>query len=239
MKEFLNHTKLYPLSCDTDMNYLEQQAKCHKKRIVKEAAGLFYNFGIKEVTLTDVANAAGVLHQTVLQCFYDKKGLVEAVVDYTNAEIINSIKEIKDSVEDAIVAICWIYRFILIDDDDQKIRFHVSLKELYPDLDKSLMLILERELIKFTVEFVEKGKLQHLIQEEIEAYQVGKSIVKNLMILCVDGVWLNQIDANFRRKAVYQNVFDIATSEGQKILNAYYNQEFGVKLAGTGLNPSS
>lgn len=239
MKESLNYTKLYLNDYYTGGNYLEKQAKCHKTRIVSEAAKLFYNFGVKEVTLTDVANSADVLRQTVLQCFNDKKGLVEAVVDYINTETINSIKYIKDGIEDAIVAICWIYRLTFIDDKGMRIRFHYSLKELYPDLDKSLMLVLQRELMKFTVEFVEKGKLQHVIKEGIETDGISKSIVKNLMTLCLSGVLYSRENELFRRKAVYQNIFDIATSEGQKILNAYYNQEFGIKLSGIGLKSLS
>ena len=52
-----------------------------RERIVAVAVGLFYEHAYEDVTLAGIAKAAGVSHQTVLNHFESKEGVVLAVAE--------------------------------------------------------------------------------------------------------------------------------------------------------------
>ena len=52
-----------------------------RETIVREAMQLFFDHAFEDVTLADIARAAGVSHQTVLNHFASKAGVAMAVAD--------------------------------------------------------------------------------------------------------------------------------------------------------------
>jgi AcrR family transcriptional regulator len=57
-----------------------------RERIVTVAVGLFYEHAYEDVTLAGIAKAAGVSHQTVLNHFESKDGVVLAVAELLKTE---------------------------------------------------------------------------------------------------------------------------------------------------------
>jgi AcrR family transcriptional regulator len=57
-----------------------------RERIVAVAIGLFYEHAYEDVTLAGIAKAAGVSHQTVLNHFESKEGVVLAVAEKMTEE---------------------------------------------------------------------------------------------------------------------------------------------------------
>ncbi len=52
-----------------------------QERIVHKAHELFMRFGIRSVSMDDVANHLGISKKTIYHCFIDKDALVEGVID--------------------------------------------------------------------------------------------------------------------------------------------------------------
>jgi AcrR family transcriptional regulator len=61
-----------------------------KERITREALALFLEHSYDDVTLAAIAAAAGVSHQTVLNHFESKEGVVLAVADVLGRETISA-----------------------------------------------------------------------------------------------------------------------------------------------------
>src|SRR5262245_39864574 len=57
-----------------------------RERIVRAAAALFLDHAYEDVTLAGIASAAGVSHQTVLNHFESKDGVVLGVAELLQAE---------------------------------------------------------------------------------------------------------------------------------------------------------
>ena len=57
-----------------------------RETIVREATQLFFDHAFEDVTLADIARAAGVSHQTVLNHFASKAGVVLAVAELISTE---------------------------------------------------------------------------------------------------------------------------------------------------------
>ena len=77
-------TRTYTMSTRAD------GAAATKERIARAAYALFLERSYEEVTLTEIAKAAGVSHQTVLNHFESKEGVVFGVADIAREETMSS-----------------------------------------------------------------------------------------------------------------------------------------------------
>lgn len=64
------------------------RAEATRSRIVEAATALFLEHAYAEVTLARIAEAAGVSHQTVLNHFESKAGVVAAVVEHGRTQTV-------------------------------------------------------------------------------------------------------------------------------------------------------
>jgi len=63
-----------------------EAAAATRERIAREASDLFIEHPYEDVTLVDIAKAAGVSHQTVLNHFESKEGVVAGVAELMQTE---------------------------------------------------------------------------------------------------------------------------------------------------------
>jgi AcrR family transcriptional regulator len=78
-----------------------------KERILEKAHELFMQYGIRSVSMDDIANSLGMSKKTLYQYFVDKDELVEGVVDghimVMQTDCANCRKEAKDSVHEIFI----------------------------------------------------------------------------------------------------------------------------------------
>ena len=74
----------------SDRPRLTAKGERTRARIVEEAARLIHERGVAGTTLDDVKGAAEVSGSQLYHCFPDKDGLVQAVIDYQAATIVNN-----------------------------------------------------------------------------------------------------------------------------------------------------
>jgi len=78
-----------------------------KERIQASAYGLFMQFGIRSVSMDDIANQLGMSKKTLYQYFADKDELVEVVVDahikVMQADCVNCRKDARDAIHEIFI----------------------------------------------------------------------------------------------------------------------------------------
>lgn len=74
----------------------------HKERILVKAEELFMQYGIRSVSMDDIANHLGMSKKTLYQYFSDKDELVDEVVDGHIKEIQGDCLDCRRSAQDAI-----------------------------------------------------------------------------------------------------------------------------------------
>lgn len=82
-------------------------------RIVQAAYHLFIKFGIRSVTMDDVARQLSVSKKTLYRCFKDKDELVSFTIARHIAHMNNSIEQIQQREEDPILQIVNIADFVV------------------------------------------------------------------------------------------------------------------------------
>jgi AcrR family transcriptional regulator len=71
-----------------------RQGRDIKRRVLENAAGQFFKFGFRKVTMDEISSSAGISKKTLYQLFADKEQLARAVMRMTQKEIESGVKRI-------------------------------------------------------------------------------------------------------------------------------------------------
>lgn len=150
-----------------------------KLHIIKNVGKLYLKFGIRSVTMDDVASEFGVSKKTLYQYFSDKEDLVSQVIDYflqnpaLNLATHHQVNAI-DSMFKIREHVAHIFKFY-----NNNIEF--DLKKIYPKLYKKVHDAKRHRIFRNTVENIEQGILQGLYREDLNAEFIAKLQVGRML----------------------------------------------------------
>jgi AcrR family transcriptional regulator len=73
-----------------------------KERILTKAAGLFSRYGIRSITMDEIASQLGISKKTIYQFFTDKDDMVSAVIEQEIKKNETECNEFRDHAADAV-----------------------------------------------------------------------------------------------------------------------------------------
>jgi AcrR family transcriptional regulator len=73
-----------------------------KERILAKAADLFMRYGIRSITMDEIATQLGISKKTIYQFFTDKDEMVAAVIDQEITKNEKECLELRDHAQDAV-----------------------------------------------------------------------------------------------------------------------------------------
>ncbi len=194
-----------------------------KERILRKANELYLRYGVRSVTMDDIAEQSGVSKKTIYQFFVDKDELIEAVLQ---AEVEESEQSCNADKATAVNAV------------DEVFKAMEQLEEMFRNMNPSLVYDLQkyhprayRHIEKHKSEFVyqmirdnlHKGIAEGLYRPEINIAILSKFRVESMMV---------PFSPEFQSKARY-NIADleseillhflygIATPKGYKLIQKY------------------
>jgi AcrR family transcriptional regulator len=100
-----------------------------KERIIKEAFSLFWRYGIKSVTMDDIARELGISKRTIYQHFPDKNAIVEVVIQNELSAQTCQFDEIEETVANPV---------------DQMIQFSVQMRQIMASINPTLFFDLKK-----------------------------------------------------------------------------------------------
>lgn len=100
-----------------------------KERILTKAADLFMRYGIRSITMDEIASQLGISKKTIYQFFTDKDDMVSAVIDLEIKRNENECMQFKNNAADAVQEI-----FLAVEDLDEMLKYMNPL--LLYDLEK-------------------------------------------------------------------------------------------------------
>ena len=150
-----------------------------KLHIIKNVGKLYLKFGIRSVTMDDVAAEFGVSKKTLYQYFSDKEDLVSHVIDYflENPAIDLESHHQKNAIDSMFKIrehVAYILRFY-----NNNIEF--ELKRLYPHLHKRVHNAKRQRIFNNTVENLKQGIEQKLYREGIDTEFIAKLQVGRML----------------------------------------------------------
>jgi len=194
-----------------------------KNEIVKKVSALYNKYGIKSITMDDVAHELGISKKTLYEHFSDKTCLVKTVIDYISHEREELFCQQNQEATNALEELLRIYRFYLKMTQDFNPSFEFDLKKYYPEIFSSLKRLKREKIMESTVQNLKKGKKEGLYRPEIK-----EDILSRLNLLRIESLSETDLftqDEIFSKNVVeemfFYHLYGILSADGVDYLNKH------------------
>jgi TetR/AcrR family transcriptional regulator, cholesterol catabolism regulator len=139
----------------------------HKERILEKATDLFKRYGIRSITMDEIAAQLGISKKTIYQFFTDKDAMVEAVVNEEMKQNEEGCREYSMTAENAVHEI-----FLAMDGIEEMLKtmnpqlIH-DLEKHHPVAFKRLKQYKYQFLYTMIKENLERGKLEDFYRSDV------------------------------------------------------------------------
>jgi AcrR family transcriptional regulator len=143
-----------------------------KLHIIKNVGIMYMKYGIRAVTMDDVANEFGISKKTLYQYFSDKQELVSSVIDYyiENPEVDFNDYNHLNAIETIFTVRAHVARLLKFYNNS----IEYDLKKLYPALYKKVYNEKRKHVFQNTISNISKGKEEGLYRNEIDPELIAK-----------------------------------------------------------------
>lgn len=198
-----------------------------EKNILEGAKNLFMQFGLKSITMDDIARKAGVSKKTIYQFFNDKNSIVFKSVHEHFSEHRKEIENVLSNSKDSIEAMYNMSRCMKVQVEAVNPTVLYDLQKYFPKAYK--------RFLEFKNTFM-KERMTQIIEDGITAGYFRKEIITEILIIQrIEQVQLAFNNDIFPRdkfdfKEVHEQLFDhfihgILTEKGKENYNQYLNEE--------------
>ena len=156
--------------------------------ILEQVRRLYYRYGIKSVTMDDVAKHLSISKKTLYEYFTDKEDLVRNIVmlDYKNRH--NFFQEIKNKNLNAIEELFEVYRMINTMFRDYNASMEYDIHKYYPELFSQVRELRRKKMYDTMYSNMNKGKKEGLYRKELNS-----KIIARLLVFKVENMFDNDI----------------------------------------------
>jgi AcrR family transcriptional regulator len=189
---------------------------------------LYNRYGIKSVTMDDVARELGMSKKTLYECISDKADLVKHVMDMVYKHHGIKLMEITTQGLNAIEEIFEVNRYMTRMVSEQNPTLLYDLRKYYPELFQELMKEQRRRMHEAIRENLQKGIDEGLFRKEMNIDIISKLHMTRMEYLRGhDDYQLTDIDSSEVMKEVFiYHLHGISNENGIKVLNKKLKTEW-------------
>jgi len=144
------------------------------EEILQKVTELYMKFGIKSVTMNDVARELGISKKTLYHCVKDKKDLVKKVIDAKNNKLGERITKIFESGINAIEVTLAISNFISNHLKSFPPTVEYDLKKYYPKIYKEVNNQRRTNMNNAIIANIKKGIDEGLFRKDLKPDIIAK-----------------------------------------------------------------
>jgi len=135
--------------------------------ILKKVSELYLKYGIKSVTMDDVAKELAISKKTLYEYFADKNDLVSKFLDYHIQKIRCVFEEEKDDGFNAIDHLLFISKIMISFLQDLNPSVHYDLQKYYPAIFKSLFEYKRTNMLNSVKQNIVRGMKEGLYRKDL------------------------------------------------------------------------
>ncbi len=140
-----------------------------KDRILLGAEELFFKFGIKSVTMDDIAKELAISKKTIYQFFSDKNELVETLMKFKLAQDECEFKQIQKESENMIVEVLNMMKHMEAIFSKTNPNIFYDLQKYHPNAWKHFKSFKEDCMAKMVESSIERGIKEGLVRSDVNA----------------------------------------------------------------------
>lgn len=157
-------------------------------QIVGQVRTLYQRYGIKSVTMDDVARHLGISKKTLYEHFRDKEDLVQAVLMMEYDQHCGFLKVIEGRAFNAVEEMFEVYKMINVMYKDYNPSMVYDVRKYYPGLFFRLKDIRRKMMYESAFNNLIKGMQEGLYRRELDA-----GIITRLHVFRIEGLFDNDL----------------------------------------------
>lgn len=188
--------------------------------ILMTVSELFRKYGIKSVTMDDVAKELGISKKTLYQYFIDKTDLINKLMNYEIEGVEICFNEILATKQNAIEELFEVNRFMMSMLKRNSPSFDYDMKKYYPDIFNRVFTVRRNKVYNATLANLKKGKMEGLYRQELNEEVLTKLHVSRMENMHNSSLFtMEEINSGdvFKEMFIY-HIRGIANEKGIKIL---------------------
>ena len=142
--------------------------------ILEKTERMYRRYGIKSVTMDDVARELGISKKTLYEYFNDKEDLIGKLLDQALVQHQNRIKQIEEKNLNAVEEMLELSRMIHHMFVDYNSSMEYDIHKYYPALFLKLREIRRKSIFNFAYENLKKGKREKLYRKDINTRIIAR-----------------------------------------------------------------
>lgn len=194
-----------------------------KDKILKGASELFFRYGIKSVTMDDIARHLAISKKTIYQFFEDKNEMVETLMSSSLKEDECTFKEIREEAENVIVEVFNMMKHIGIMFSKANPNIFYDLQKYHPNAWKQFTTFKYECMAKMVEDSIDRGIKEGLVRTDLNAKLLSRLRIEEVELGMNPQVFPPDL---FRMVDVQMALIDhflhgICTLKGHRLINKY------------------
>ena len=194
-----------------------------KEKVLKEAQSLFWRYGVKSVTMDDIARHLGMSKKTLYQFFNDKDDLICQISENFLKKEAADLEALGKSAKDSVEAMMLMSKYIKVSFENITPSLIYELKKYHPKAFKIFTEHKRSFLLDSLVKTLQKGANEGVFRDELDLIVLAKWRIEQIQLAFDQEVFPSE---NFKLDYVQLQLFEhfiygITTLKGHTLLNQY------------------
>jgi len=188
------------------------------KNIVEKVAKLFLKFGIKSVSMDDIARELSMSKKTLYQYFKDKEELIKTIIHVESEKKKCFFEGFKDKGMNAVEESLEVYKIMNEYVKEITPVVEYDLRKYYPKLHKELSDFRAEQIQKTVKENLKKGKEEGVYRQDFDIDIIAKLHILRLTFMLNEEYFTAEEYKKAFSEVFFYHMRGICSREGIKIL---------------------
>ena len=197
------------------------------ENILSKVAQMYLKYGIKSITMDDVARELAISKKTLYQHFENKNDLVNQVIEHEMGKRACEMKEIYSDKLNAIEELLLVNKHLMETIQNVNPSAKYDLKKYYPSLYQKVHTMQREKMYDAILNNIRKGKKEGLFRQELNEETITK--VQVAMFENIDETDFIDIDEmrspDFLRETFIYHIRGMANEKGVQFLENKLREE--------------
>ncbi len=197
-----------------------------RKTILNQVFPLYQRYGIKSVTMDDVAKHLGISKKTLYEFFIDKEDLIKQVLMQDYDLKLHSFLKIEQKNLNSIEELFEVYKMITEIFKDYNPSVEYDVKKYYPSLFIQLREVKRTRMFELSKKNMEKGKRDGFFRSELNVSLIARLHVFRVENLLGSGLFTVEELTSFRtfHELFVYHLYGILSQRGREYMDVNFKR---------------
>jgi AcrR family transcriptional regulator len=191
--------------------------------IQERVLALFVRYGIRSITMNDIARELGISKKTLYNDFKDKEDLIKQVIDFDKSQSRKFLDELYESEINALEEIHRVNSRIHSYRSRYSPSFYYDLKRYFPETYRKWIQDKRQNMYDLITKNLRKGKEEGFYRMEIREHIIARLYMARIEMLDSSEIIEEHetLSAEFMQEIFFYHLHGICNEKGLKVLTEF------------------